>query len=57
MVNDAAVALAWVPVHFYLEVGNGLLTGLRRGRLAPEESRTDSLARAARAEGVTLAVG
>ena len=33
-------APAWVPAHFHLEVGNGLLTGLRRGRLTPEEMRT-----------------
>jgi len=33
-------APAWVPAHFHLEVGNGLLTGLRRGHLTPEETRT-----------------
>jgi predicted nucleic acid-binding protein len=31
---------AWVPAHFHLEVSNGLLTGLRRGRLTPDEVRT-----------------
>ena len=31
---------AWVPAHFHLEVGNGLLTGLRRGRLTPDQART-----------------
>jgi len=31
---------AWVPTHFPLEVGNGLLTGLRRGRLTPDQART-----------------
>jgi len=30
----------WVPAHFHLEVGNGLLTALRRGCLTPEETRT-----------------
>ncbi|MCM2312010.1 MAG: type II toxin-antitoxin system VapC family toxin [Steroidobacteraceae bacterium] len=30
---------AWVPAHFHLEVGNGLLTGLRRGRLTPDQAR------------------
>ena len=37
-------APAWVPAHFHLEVGNGLLTGLRRGRLTPEETRTANVA-------------
>lgn len=31
---------AWVPSHFHLEVGNGLLAGLRRGRLTPDQART-----------------
>lgn len=31
---------AWVPAHFHLEVGNGLLTGLRRGRLTADQART-----------------
>jgi predicted nucleic acid-binding protein len=31
---------AWVPAHFHLEVGNGLLTGLRRGRLTTDQART-----------------
>jgi predicted nucleic acid-binding protein len=31
---------AWVPTHFHLEVGNGLLAGLRRGRLTADETRT-----------------
>jgi predicted nucleic acid-binding protein len=31
---------AWVPAHFHLEVGNGLLTGLRRGRLDADHART-----------------
>jgi predicted nucleic acid-binding protein len=31
---------AWVPSHFHLEVGNGLLSGLRRGRLTPDQTRT-----------------
>ena len=33
-------APAWVPAHFHLEVGNGLLTGLRRGRLTADQTRT-----------------
>lgn len=31
---------AWVPAHFHLEVGNGLLNGLRRGRLTTDQART-----------------
>jgi predicted nucleic acid-binding protein len=31
---------AWVPAHFHLEVGNGLLSGLRRGRLSADQART-----------------
>ena len=31
---------AWVPAHFHLEVGNGLISGLRRGRLTPDQTRT-----------------
>ena len=31
---------AWVPAHFHLEVGNGLLTGLRRGRLTADQAGT-----------------
>ena len=31
---------AWVPAHFHLEVGNGLLSGLRRGRLTANQART-----------------
>ena len=31
---------AWVPAHFHLEVGNGLLSGLRRGRLTADQART-----------------
>lgn len=31
---------AWVPAHFHLDVGNGLLSGLRRGRLTADETRT-----------------
>jgi len=31
---------AWVPAHFYLEVGNGLLSGLRRGQLTADQART-----------------
>jgi predicted nucleic acid-binding protein len=30
---------AWVPAHFHLEVGNGLLTALTRGRLTPDQAR------------------
>jgi predicted nucleic acid-binding protein len=33
-------APAWVPAHFHLETGNGLLTGLRRGRLTTDQART-----------------
>ena len=29
-----------MPAHFHLEVGNGLLTGLRRGRLTADQART-----------------
>jgi predicted nucleic acid-binding protein len=28
---------AWVPAHWWLEVGNGLLMAERRGRIAPEQ--------------------
>ena len=31
---------AWVPAHFHLEVGNGLITGLRRRRLTADQTRT-----------------
>ena len=31
---------AWVPAHFHLEVGNGLLSGLRRGSLTADQART-----------------
>ena len=31
---------AWVPAHFHLEVGNGLLSGLSRGRLSADQTRT-----------------
>ena len=31
---------AWAPSHFHLEVGNGLLAGLRRGRLNMDQTRT-----------------
>jgi predicted nucleic acid-binding protein len=30
----------WVPAHFHLEIGNGLLNGLRRGRLTSDQART-----------------
>jgi predicted nucleic acid-binding protein len=33
-------APAWVPAHFHLEVGNGLLSGLRRGRLTADQAQT-----------------
>jgi predicted nucleic acid-binding protein len=28
---------AWVPVHWWLEIGNGLLMAERRGRITPEQ--------------------
>jgi len=31
---------AWAPALFPLEVANGLLVALRRGRLSPEQTRT-----------------
>ena len=31
---------AWVPAHFHLEVGNWLLSGLRRGRLTADQAQT-----------------
>jgi predicted nucleic acid-binding protein len=30
-------AAAWIPAHWWLEVGNGLLTAERRGRIAPAQ--------------------
>jgi predicted nucleic acid-binding protein len=30
-------AEAWIPSHWWLEVGNGLLVAERRGRIAPEQ--------------------
>jgi predicted nucleic acid-binding protein len=39
---------AWVPAHFHLEVGNGLLTVLRRSRLTTDQARTAVVALAAR---------
>jgi predicted nucleic acid-binding protein len=44
--NDRAAAVraaienganVWVPVHWWLEVGNGLLMAERRGRITPEQ--------------------
>jgi len=28
---------AWIPVHWWLEIGNGLLMAERRGRITPEQ--------------------
>jgi predicted nucleic acid-binding protein len=30
-------AEAWIPAHWWLEIGNGLLMAERRGRIAPEQ--------------------
>jgi predicted nucleic acid-binding protein len=30
-------AAAWIPVHWWLEIGNGLLMAERRGRITPEQ--------------------
>jgi predicted nucleic acid-binding protein len=30
-------AEAWIPVHWWLEIGNGLLMAERRGRITPEQ--------------------
>ncbi|MGP8200679.1 MAG: type II toxin-antitoxin system VapC family toxin [Limisphaerales bacterium] len=32
-----AGAEAWLPAHWWLEIGNGLLMAERRGRIAPEQ--------------------
>jgi predicted nucleic acid-binding protein len=38
---------ALVPAHYSLEIANGLLSGLRRGRLTPDQARTAIVALAA----------